>query len=87
LCVIGTVLIYTVELMAFNQDIGVTTAATASIATLNNIGPGLAGVGATSNYAQFSQPSLIIMCVLMALGRLEVYAIFVLVHWRFWRGD
>ena len=86
LCVIGAVTIYTIELM-FNQDIGVTTAATASIATLNNIGPGLAGVGATQNYGFFSQPSLVVMSILMALGRLELYAILVLIHWRFWRGD
>ncbi len=61
------------------------TAATASAATLNNIGPGLARVGAIENFGWFSSPSLIVMSLLMALGRLEVYAIAVLFVPSFWR--
>ena len=68
-------------------QIDFTTAATASIATLNNIGPGLARVGAVENYGWFSAPSKLVFCLLMALGRLEVYAIFVLFIPRFWRGE
>lgn len=63
------------------------TAATASAATLNNIGPGLEAVGAVRNYGFFSAPSLALMSVLMCLGRLEVYAIVVLFLPRFWRPD
>lgn len=64
-----------------------TTAASASAATLNNIGPGLALVGAVKNYAWFSNESKIVMTVLMAVGRLEIFAILVLFVPRFWRGD
>lgn len=64
-----------------------TTAATASIATLCTIGPGLAKVGAVENYGWFSPASKSIMCVLMLLGRLEIFAIIVLFTPRFWRGD
>jgi trk system potassium uptake protein TrkH len=64
-----------------------TTAATASIATLNNIGPGLARVGATQNYGWFQPQSKLLMCLFMALGRLEVYAIIVLFLPGFWRRD
>ena len=64
-----------------------TTAATASVATLNNIGPGLGRVGAVENYGWFSPASKILMCILMAVGRLEVYAICVLFVPRFWRRD
>ena len=64
-----------------------TTAATASAATLNNIGPGLAQVGAVENYGWFSPGSKILMCMLMAVGRLEVYAICVLFVPGFWRRD
>jgi trk system potassium uptake protein TrkH len=63
------------------------TAATASAATLNNIGPGLELVGAVQNYGWFSTPSLIVMSLLMVLGRLEVYAVFVLFVPRFWRTE
>ncbi len=63
-----------------------TTAATASVATLCNIGPGLAKVGAVENYAWFTAPSKMVMCLLMVLGRLEVFAILVLFVPRFWRS-
>lgn len=63
------------------------TAMSASISTLCNVGPGLHDVGATRNYGWFSQPSLAVMSLLMILGRLEVYAIFVLFVPTFWRQD
>ena len=69
------------------HHICITTAATASAATLNNIGPGLELVGATETYAKFSDPSKILMTFLMALGRLEVFAIAVLFFPRFWIRD
>lgn len=61
------------------------TAATASIATLGNIGPGLEAVGPVENFAFFSWRDKAIMTVLMWLGRLEVYSIAALVSLRFWR--
>lgn len=86
---IGTFLIFALEQGNPHKgpEVTLVTAATASAATLNNIGPGLELVGATQNYGWFSQTSLAIMCVLMALGRLEVYAIFVLFVPRFWKGE
>ncbi|MCB9768493.1 MAG: TrkH family potassium uptake protein [Candidatus Omnitrophica bacterium] len=63
-----------------------TTAATASIATLCTIGPGLHQVGAVENYGWFSAPSKIILITLMALGRLEVFAIIVMFDPKFWKG-
>lgn len=62
-----------------------TTGATAAIATLFNIGPGLALVGATENYGWFSAASHMVMSLLMVLGRLEIYAIIVLLSPHFWR--
>ena len=69
------------------DKLGILTALSASAATLNNIGPGLELVGAVQNYGWFSTPSKIVMCILMALGRLEVYAIFVLFMPSFWRAE
>jgi trk/ktr system potassium uptake protein len=64
-----------------------TTAATASAATLNNIGPGLGRVGATHNYGFFTAPSKAVLSLLMVLGRLEVYAVLVLIRPAFWTSD
>ena len=61
--------------------------ASAVAATLNNIGPGLGRVGAIENYGFFTPASKFVMCLLMALGRLEIYAIFVLFVPTFWRQD
>ncbi len=61
------------------------TAATAAIATLGNVGPGLAEVGPVANYGFFSSGAKLLMVLLMLLGRLEVYAIAALLTARFWR--
>lgn len=79
----------TAALMVLEADrnIDITTAATASVATLNNIGPGLARVGATQNYEWFSDGGKIVMSILMVLGRLEVFTIVALLTPRFWRAE
>ena len=68
-------------------SIDFTTAATACAATLNNIGPGLSLVGPTDNFALFSDPSLVVLSLLMVLGRLELYALLALVLPRFWTAE
>ncbi|MDP7008585.1 MAG: TrkH family potassium uptake protein [Phycisphaerales bacterium] len=70
-----------------NPDCDFTTASTASIATICTVGPGLAKVGATQNYVWFSDASKLVLCVLMAIGRLEVFAVLVLFTPRFWRSS
>lgn len=59
--------------------------ASAIAATLHNIGPGLGIVGPTQNYALFTPASKLLFTFLMMLGRLELFAIFVLVLPSFWR--
>jgi trk system potassium uptake protein TrkH len=59
--------------------------ASAVAATLNNIGPGLGTVGATQNYGHFGACSKLLFTFLMMLGRVEVFAILVLILPRFWR--
>jgi trk system potassium uptake protein TrkH len=71
-------------LLEQHNECDITTALTASAATLNNIGPGLNLVSAVDTYAWFSVPSKLIMTLLMVLGRLEIFAIAVLFVPRFW---
>lgn len=93
--VLGIVVLFAIgsgAVMLFEQvnptsDCQYATAATASIATLCNVGPGLSEVGALENYGWFGPGSKLIMCVLMALGRLEVFAIIVLFTPRFWKRE
>jgi trk system potassium uptake protein TrkH len=93
------VLVYTVYVVGFfvlggialsvleGPGLSVTSAFTASAATLNNIGPGLGAVGAVNTYTFFSAPSKLVMTLLMVLGRLELYTILVLLAPQFWRRD
>ncbi len=74
-------------LLERDNGIDVVTALTASAATLNNIGPGLGLVGATGNYAWFSEAGKVVMSLLMVLGRLEVFTIAVLFVPRFWMRE
>jgi len=59
--------------------------ASAVAATLNNIGPGLGAVGPTMNYAEFAPQSKLLLSLLMLLGRLELFAILVLLIPSFWK--
>ena len=88
--VVGFIILY---FLAFGLGVGLLTAggvdletsATASIATLGNIGPGLHAVGPTGNFAGFAPFQKLVMVLLMWLGRLEVYAIASLFALSFWR--
>ena len=82
LFVLGAVVLKVLE----PQALDVTSAATASAATLFNIGPGLGAVGPVNNFGFFGTDSLLVMSLLMALGRLEVFALLVVVTPRFWRS-
>lgn len=57
----------------------------ASLATLFNIGPGVRDVGPTENFAFFSPASKLVMSLLMATGRLEIFAVFSLFVPSLWR--
>jgi trk system potassium uptake protein TrkH len=66
-------------------DTDVVTAASASLATLSNIGPGLSAVGPTENFAFFAGWQKLVMVLLMWLGRLEFFAVLALLMRRFWK--
>jgi len=82
---VGSIVIMALETGEPRCDI--ITAATASIACLFNIGPGLANVGAVENYGWFNNATKLMMCLWMVIGRLEVFAIAVLFYPRFWRSE
>ena len=59
------------------------TAYSAVAASINNLGPGLAGVGA--HYADLNDAAKWILCFGMLLGRLEVFTLLVLLTPAFWQ--
>lgn len=73
-------------LVAWNEPgISLLGSFTSVTATLFNIGPGLAEVGATKNFAFFTPTSHMILGLLMLLGRLEFFALLVLLMPALWR--
>jgi trk system potassium uptake protein TrkH len=67
------------------MGLDIVTATTSVIATLNNIGPGLARVGAVENFAFIPDAGKLLLTVCMILGRLELMTIMVLLLPAFWR--
>ncbi len=60
-----------------------TTAFSAVVASINNLGPGLGDVAA--HYGNISAPAKWILCFSMLLGRLEIFTLLVLFTPGFWR--
>lgn len=78
---ITTISILLISLNGYDLE----TSATAVIACINNIGPGFGMVGATGNYAAFSEFSKIVLSIDMLVGRLEVYPMLILFIPSIWR--
>ncbi|MEO0663756.1 MAG: TrkH family potassium uptake protein, partial [Planctomycetota bacterium] len=60
------------------------------LVTLNNVGPGLGGVGpysdaAVTGFGSFHDAAKVALSLCMVLGRLEFYALVVLLMPSFWR--
>ncbi len=85
LLVIGTggIMLLEVEKTGCNINTAISTA----ISTICTVGPGFAKIGAMENYAWFSDTTKIFLCVLMAIGRLEIFAVLVLLTPKFWRSN
>ena len=81
LAVVCSILLFLME----GSKLDLITAFTASIASINNIGPGFSLVGVTENYSWFSPTSKLLLSFLMAVGRLEVFTVLALLSRRFWR--
>ena len=70
--------------IGFGADI--VTGLTATIATLGNIGPGLAQVGPMANYGHLHPVSKVVLTAAMWIGRLEVLTVLALLRWEVWRS-
>jgi trk system potassium uptake protein TrkH len=78
-----TVVILTFALLATNMDF--TSALTATVASINNTGPGLGQVGPATNYASLNDKQTWICTLAMFLGRIELFTFLILFSPSFWR--
>lgn len=75
----------TLAITLLEPELNLVTVFTSVTATLFNIGPGLDAVGPTRNFADFTPVSHLVFSFLMLLGRLELYALLVLLVPALWR--
>jgi trk system potassium uptake protein TrkH len=78
-----TVLLLTFALLATGMDF--ISAFTATIASVNNAGPGLGQVGPATNYGALSDLQTWICSLAMFLGRIEIFTFLILFTRSFWR--
>ena len=64
-----------------------TTAFTASLSSMTNLGPGFAKVGPYGNFAFFQGWAKILLAFLMVVGKLEIFAVLMLFRPSFWNPD
>jgi len=68
------------------MDVDPVVAFTGSLSALSNIGPGLGAIGPAGHWGDLPELGKLLLALMMILGRLEFYAVAVLVLPRFWRG-
>jgi trk system potassium uptake protein TrkH len=78
-----TVVILTFALLVTNMDF--TSAITATVASINNTGPGLGQVGPATNYGSLNDKQTWICALAMFLGRIELFTFLILFSPSFWR--
>ena len=67
------------------QEIDLGTAFTASLTCISNVGPGLGKVGPVDNFGWLPAFSKWVLSLVMLLGRLEFYALLILIVPEFWK--
>jgi trk system potassium uptake protein TrkH len=80
-------IIFSISILAISlEGKDLVTNFTAVIATLNNMGPGLALVGPTQNFGHFNVFSKVVLMFDMLAGRLELFPVLILFHPAIWSG-
>lgn len=72
------------SLLVSLDGVSLTTAFTASLGCLTNVGPGLDSVGPVSNFSGFSDLTKYLLSLMMLIGRLEIFPILLLFHPATW---
>lgn len=82
---IYTIIFFILAALLSIENLDFETTMTSVVATFNNVGPGLGGVGPASSFASFSDPAKILLSIAMLLGRLEIYPLLLAFSPALWR--
>ncbi len=78
------ILFFSIAITALD-NFGFETTITAAVTTINNVGPGFAGVGPAENFSNFSYLSKIVLSFNMIFGRLEIFPLIILFMSHTWK--
>ena len=76
---------FVVDSLRVGYELSTLEAASASIATLGNIGPGFGSLGPFGGYAAFPPETKLVMVFLMWIGRLEIVPVLAIFTGAFWK--
>jgi trk system potassium uptake protein TrkH len=79
----GVILVFTFAMLGTGLDM--VTAFSAVVASINNLGPGMADVGPAVNFEPLTHLQTWICSIAMIIGRLEIFSVLVLFTATFWR--
>jgi trk system potassium uptake protein TrkH len=79
----GTILVLTFALLATGLDL--VSSFSAVVSSVNNLGPGLAGVGPSTTFQSLTDTQTWLCTFAMLIGRLEIFSVLVLFTATFWR--
>ncbi|MGK5094536.1 TrkH family potassium uptake protein [Deltaproteobacteria bacterium TL4] len=74
-----------VSLFLAYQGNDLITSLSAVMTCLAGVGPGFGTVGPLENFSHLTDPSKLVLCVAMLLGRLEFFVLLALFHKKFWK--
>lgn len=80
----GLLILSSLLIVAF-ESVDLVTGFSSAVTTLNNVGPGLAEVGPSSNFGGMSVVSKLVLCFNMIAGRLELFPILILFSPMSWK--
>ena len=76
---------FVVDSLRVGYELTTFEAASASLATLGNIGPGFGSLGPFGSYARFPPETKLAMVFLMWIGRLEIVPVLAVFTGPFWK--
>ena len=74
-------------LVSLDPGADLITSFSASLSSMTNVGPGFGAVGPYGNYGFFQHWTKILLSFLMVIGKLEIFAVFMLFTSSFWNPD
>lgn len=80
-------IILTAALVVSLDDVPFDVSFSAALTCVSNVGPGLATIGPSGNFAAFSPLSKVVLSLCMIIGRLEIFPILVLFSRHTWRRN